>query len=95
MPVYLIAEIDPTEPEAYAEYVESVPEIIELFGGRFLVRGGDPFVLEGRWSPERLVVVEFPNEETLRAFYDSPEYAPLKAIRQRTTNSRLVVANGC
>jgi uncharacterized protein (DUF1330 family) len=40
------------------------------------VRGGKVEVLEGDWSPERLVVLKFPSVEAARRFSDSPEYRP-------------------
>ena len=40
-------------------------------------------VVEGDWGPHQgPTIVEFPTFEQLRAWYHSPEYAPLKALRQ-------------
>ena len=38
-------------------------------------------MLEGAWQPRALGMLEFPTFEQAQAWYDSPEYAPLKAIR--------------
>lgn len=94
MPAYLIAEIDVTDPVAYEEYKKHTPAAVARYGGRFLVRGGKVDSREGGWSPERLVVVEFPTMAQARAFYDSPEYAPALAIRKRAARSRLILAEG-
>jgi uncharacterized protein (DUF1330 family) len=91
MPAYLIADIDVTDPEGYAEYRRTVGESIAAFGGRFLARGGRTVSLEGDWKPKRLVIVEFPSMERLRAWYDSPEYAPALALRKRASVSSLVM----
>jgi uncharacterized protein (DUF1330 family) len=41
-----------------------------------------------------MVVLEFPSREQARTFYDSPEYAPLKAMRLRAATSRLLLVDG-
>ena len=51
-------------------------------------------MLEGDWEPTRLVVLEFPNMAALKAWYDSPEYRPLKSVREQTAKSRLIAVEG-
>ena len=94
MPAYLIADTNVTNPERYEEYKRQVSPLIERFGGRYVVRGGPHDVLEGDWTPTRLVVLEFPDMASLRAWYDSPEYAPLKVLRQEAAESRLIAVEG-
>jgi uncharacterized protein (DUF1330 family) len=91
---YIIADIRVTDPIRYEEYRRQVPPIIELFGGRYLVRGGEVTPLEGEFGLGRLVVLEFPSVAAARRFYDSDAYAPLKAIRQAASDSRLVLVAG-
>jgi uncharacterized protein (DUF1330 family) len=50
--------------------------------------------MEGTWSPRRLVVVEFPSVEQAKAWWNSPEYAEAKALRQATSDSQLLIAEG-
>jgi uncharacterized protein (DUF1330 family) len=38
-----------------------------------------------------LVLVEFPDGDSARAWYDSPEYQPLKAIRHRAARNNAVL----
>ena len=94
MPAYLIADIEVTDKAGFAEYQEKVPATIAAYGGRYLVRGGATERLEGGWSPNRLVVLEFPSMAQLKIWYHSPEYRPLIAIRERTTKSNLVMSEG-
>lgn len=94
MAAYLIADVDITDPTAYEEYKQKVAGTIAAFGGRYLTRAGATEVLEGECTPHRFVVIEFPSAERIRAWYDSPQYEPLKAIRQRAAKSSLVVADG-
>jgi len=95
MPAYLIADTQITDHKTYDEYKRHVAPTIAKFGGRFLVRGGKHELLEGNWQPHRLVVIEFPSMETLRAWYSSPEYAPLLAMRLPAATDHLVAVEGC
>jgi uncharacterized protein (DUF1330 family) len=65
-----------------------------MYGGRYHVRGGKAVTIAGDWEPERIVIVEFPSMERLQACFASPEYAPLGAIRERATCSRVIVVEG-
>lgn len=94
MAAYLIADIEVTDRDGFAEYQQGVPATIAAHGGRYLVRGGASELLEGNWSPKRTVVLEFPSMAQLKAWYASPEYRPLIAIRERTTRSNLVIVEG-
>lgn len=92
MPGYLIANIEVTDPAKFEEYRQKVMPVIEKFGGRYLVRGGDVRRLEGDF--DRLVVLEFPTLEAAQRFYDSPEYQPILKLRLASARSDLVLAEG-
>ncbi|HZF78183.1 MAG TPA: DUF1330 domain-containing protein [Rubrivivax sp.] len=94
MPAYLIADVDVTEPEGYAEYSLAIDATLAPYGARFLVRGGQVDVLEGDWSPTRIIVIEFASAAQLGAWYRSAEYEPLIRLRLRTATARLIAAEG-
>ena len=94
MPAYMIAEIEITNPEGYAEYARIVPATVEKFGGKFLVRGGKAHPLEGDWPERRRVIIEFPSIEQAKAWYASPEYAKPLAMRKAASKGRLVFLEG-
>lgn len=94
MAAYLIGDVEVTNPTVMEEYRRQVGDTIAKYGGRFVVRGGNSEVVEGNWSPKRLVVLEFPSIERLKAWYHSPEYAPLKQLRFRSANSNVVLVPG-
>ena len=94
MAAYAVVNVRVTDPVRYEEYRSKVPATIASYGGRYLVRGGALEVLEGEWDPERLVVLEFESIGRLREWYDSPEYAPLKQLRQEAAATQFVVVEG-
>ena len=91
---YLIAMIEVTDPVGFEEYRRRVPATIAAHGGRYLARGGQTEVLEGSLPSKRLAIVEFPSSAEAKAWWQSPEYQPLRAIRERTTKSTLVITEG-
>ena len=91
---YVIANVDVKDAVAYEEYRKLVPATIQKYGGKYLVRGGPHEVLEGGWTPSRVVVLEFSSVEQAKRWYFSDEYKPAKAIRQRTAVSSVVIVEG-
>ncbi len=83
MAAYVIVDVEVHDPEAYREYTAQVPATLERYGGRFVVRGGAAETVEGNWSPQRVVVLEFPTADAARTWHASPEYQAILPIRQR------------
>lgn len=94
MPAYLIADVEVQDPDVYAEYRRQVLPLVQRHGGRFIVRGGAHETLEGPWRPARLVVIEFPDMAALTAWYRSPEYEKLIALRQGASRGSLIAVEG-
>jgi len=95
MPAYVIVDTKINDPEAYEEYKALAKPIAEKYGGIYRTRGGELEVLESDlWSPTRIVVVEYPDMESARAFANSEEYAPVKAIRHANAECTLLIVDG-
>lgn len=94
MPAYVIADIDVIDSIRYEEYKGLAPLSIAKYGGRYIARGGDVQVLEGTWTPNRLVILEFPSLDRARQWWASAEYGPAKALRQATSTGDFVVIDG-
>ena len=94
MAAYVLVDIEVTDQETYDDYRRQVPSLVEKYDGKYLVRGGDLETLEGDWQPKRLIVLEFPSVVNAKQFYDSEEYGPLKALRIKATNSKMVLVEG-
>lgn len=94
MSAYVIAELEVTDPEKFGEYRELVPATIEKYCGKYLARGGTVEVLEGDWSPSRIVILEFESVEQAKKWIDSEEYTPVKQIRFDSANTNVVLVEG-
>jgi len=94
MAAYIFASVEISDPAAYEEYRRRVPVIITEYGGRYLVRGGAVERLEGDAPLNRLIILEFPDMARLKAFYNSAQYQPLLAMRQRAAISTLLAIEG-
>lgn len=94
MAAYLIYDVDIHDPAPYGEFMTRVKPLVEAAGGRYLVRGGAHEVLEGDWTPTRLVLFEFPSMNDARDFVNGEDYAPLKALRQTCSTGNIVIVEG-
>ncbi|MHA1109169.1 MAG: DUF1330 domain-containing protein [Alphaproteobacteria bacterium] len=95
MPAYFIVDqLEVTDPDTMKEYSAGVGATVKQYEGTPLVRGGDFEVLEGDYQPHRMVVMSFADMAALKAWYDSPEYAPLKEMRKSSSRSNIVAVEG-
>ncbi|MBC7164577.1 MAG: DUF1330 domain-containing protein [Roseovarius sp.] len=81
MPALLIARVCVNDPEAYKDYMLRSGPAVAAFGGRFVVRGTTPEVLEGEDDGLRTVVAEFPDMETARRWHGSQQYTEARGFR--------------
>ena len=91
---YVVAEVDVHDPEGFGAYRAAVPEVIAQFGDRYVARGGAITGVEGETPTGRIVIVVFPSKAQAEAYVNSAEYAPVAALRHRTSSSRLFVVEG-
>lgn len=94
MPAYVIVEVSIDEPAAYEEYKKLTPAAVAAYDGKFIVRGGQTFSLEGNWDPERIVVLEFPSVERAKEWWSSEQYTAAKLIRQRSAKTKMIIVQG-
>jgi uncharacterized protein (DUF1330 family) len=77
----LIIQATVLDREPYRRYQRKVQPLIESSGGRLRASGMDLEVLEGQHDGRRLLVFEFPSMQAIRSFWESPEYASIRALR--------------
>jgi uncharacterized protein (DUF1330 family) len=92
MSAFYVAEHIITDPAKFEEYRVKVLPMIEKYGGRYLTKGGTPrFPERPHWKPQRAVIIEFPNIDSLNAWYFSEEYQPLMRQRKDATSAQDMV----
>lgn len=94
MSAYILVDITITDPSGYEAYKPRAAASIAAFGGRYLARGGATEVLEGDWQPKRLVLLEFRDTATAKAWLESDDYRGPRALRQATSTANMVLIAG-
>ena len=94
MSAYILANVQVTNPAQYEDYKKFSSAAMQVHGAEVCVRGGKVEVLEGDWSPDRVVLLKFPTVEAARAFNDSPEDALARQSRQGAAVMRMVLIEG-
>ena len=93
MAAYILADVEITNPEQYAEYRKWSTAAFEAHGVQPLARGGKTERLEGR-EPGRIVVLPFASMDAARAFYESPEYRKARAAREGAAIMNMLIVEG-
>lgn len=94
MSAYIIIRVEVSDPSLLKSYQTATPPIIEKYQGKFLVRGGETLTLEGPKEHRRLVILEFPDLQTAKEFYHSPEYAEAHKLREGLAKFELIAVEG-
>jgi uncharacterized protein (DUF1330 family) len=100
-PVYFVAEIDVTNPDAYGkEYAPKAQTLIKSHGGKFLAIGGTAGAnakqitgFDGE-APKRAVVQVWDSMEKLQAWRNDPEYKKLREIGEKYAKFRSFAIEG-
>ena len=94
MTAYVIVDIEVTDAAGYEEYKKLAPPTLAVYGGKYIARGGGTEVLEGNWTPNRLVILQFESVERAKAWLNSPEYSGARSLRHKYARSNMVVVEG-
>ena len=81
MTFYAIAHLRTVDVnDEILEYIRRIDDTLEPYGGRFLVHGTSPEVLDGD-IPGFVVLIGFPDEASARSWYESEEYQAILPLR--------------
>ena len=94
MPAYMIVRVNVTDMDRYQQYMKLTPSILEKYGGKFIIRGGEKVILEGPDMPERMVMLKFADVETAKRMYNSPEYQAAVKVREGAAEASFIVMEG-
>jgi uncharacterized protein (DUF1330 family) len=89
----IVNELTVTDPVRYKVYQDQVPATLALFGGQYVSRG-TPEPIIGDVPSSRIVVLEFPSREKALAWFHSPEFQRILAIRNEASTSRVYFLEG-
>ncbi|MEY9874817.1 uncharacterized protein (DUF1330 family) [Streptacidiphilus sp. MAP12-33] len=94
MTAYAMAHVHSVEfgPQI-VEYLERIDATLDPFGGRFLVHGNPVQEVEGSWKGD-LILIEFPDLDRARAWWDSPAYRQIAPLRTRHMVADIVLVPG-
>jgi uncharacterized protein (DUF1330 family) len=81
MVAYFVAQSTVTDEAQFQKYLEAVVPYIGRSGGKIIARGANVDVLEGDHDKCPVALIEFPSIEAIHAFWNSPEYVPIKKLR--------------
>jgi uncharacterized protein (DUF1330 family) len=89
---FLLGQVVVHDMERFAPYIQSTSAAIAKYGGEVLDVVQAIETLEGAWPGGALTaLVRFPDEASLRRFWDSPENAGSKDLRAATSTSNVAV----
>jgi uncharacterized protein (DUF1330 family) len=91
MSALVIIDLEVNDRAKMEQYERGALELLARHGAKPLVRELRAENYEGAWTPNFLVILEFPNRQAVRNFYDSDEYQPLKALRQQAARSNGII----
>jgi uncharacterized protein (DUF1330 family) len=88
--VHFIAHFTVNDPDGYRVYEKGFFPILKAHGGQFVTFDDNPVILEGDHATGRTVMIQFPSEEALQGWWNSPEYRELAAHRHASTTTHAV-----
>jgi uncharacterized protein (DUF1330 family) len=87
MSVYVIVQLTVHDRNRYDVYADALVATMTPHGGKVLVADDAPRVLEGEWSGNRVVMLEFPDRDAFRAWAGSPEYQAIVGDRHASSDA--------
>ena len=96
MPAYMIVTAQVHDREAFISgYGAAAVALIPQFGGEYLLRGPGAELLEGSWGQgASMVISKWPDRDAARRFWNSPEYAEAKKLREGLAQVQVLLIDG-
>lgn len=94
MPAYLIIEGEVTDRERWTEYSKAVVPLIARLGGKHLNAPGRATTLEGTHPNWIVALFQFGDMDDITRFWNSPEYIPVKALREGAADLEIKAVPG-
>jgi len=76
-------------------YGAAAADLVEKFGGQYLLRGAGAKLLEGEWGDGASVVIsKWPDRDAAEKFWNSPEYGDVKKLREGLAEVQVLLIEG-
>ena len=92
--MYAIAQLSIHDRVRYDRYMAAFMPVFAKHGGRLLAADEHPGVVEGQWSGDKVVLLEFPDRHTYTAWADSPEYQKIAEDRLAAAETVVLLVRG-
>ena len=94
MSVYVVAQISIHDRARYDRYVSQFMRVLAGFDGRLLAADESPAVVEGTWSYQKVIILEFPDRSAFERWAYSPEYTEISKDRIAATIGCVLLVAG-
>jgi uncharacterized protein (DUF1330 family) len=94
MSVYFIVNASVTNEDSLSEYLSAVGATLENRDFEVLVSTRAAETIEGEPAGSRVVVMRFPDRDSFREWYDSPEYQAIIGLRLEATDGFALLTDG-
>ncbi len=91
MTALVVAQVKLKDPDKMAAYAEAVPATLAPFSGEILHRGKYEATLLGDASPHGLGVLRFPDPQSAKTWFASPEYQAVAPLRDAAADMTFVL----
>ena len=91
MSAYFIAQLNIHDKEVFGQYIDAATPVFGRYKGKHLAVEDAPEILEGKWDYTRLVLIEFPDKESLKEWYHSEDYQATLKLRFAAANADIII----
>ena len=93
MAAYMIVTAKITDRDAFIKgYGTEAGKLVAQFGGKYVLRGPGAQLLEGGFGDAAsMVISEWPDKAAALAFWNSPEYAEAKKLRENIADCQVLL----
>ena len=93
MPAYMIVTAQIADRDAFiAGYGTAAAALVERYGGKYVLRGPGATLLEGSFGDgASMVISEWPDRATAEAFWNSPDYAQARRLREGVAECQVLL----
>ncbi|MBI1181907.1 MAG: DUF1330 domain-containing protein [Alphaproteobacteria bacterium] len=93
-PGYLFIGVDMHDEDVMRRYVDGTTPILLKHGCEFIALDDNADLLDGEYRRQRLVLLRFPSLDAVRAFWDDPDYKPMKELRKDASETDVLRVEG-